>query len=270
MMENQPTISNATDINSDTEIERGNILGVKISALNMDLAVSAIDDLCMSKNSHYVCVTSAHGLVECWYNPQLRPIFNNSGLTTPDGMSIVWLMRLLGYNEVSRVYGPDLLLRVCKHSLKMGYKHFLYGGAPGVPEKLAQSLSDQFPGLKIVGTYSPPFRDLTDEEDQEIIRLINETDADIVWVGLGTPKQERWMNDHVNKLDAPVLVGVGAAFDFISGTKKQAPKWIQGSGFEWLFRLVTEPQRLWRRYIQYPYFAVLIFFQMIGLLKIEK
>jgi N-acetylglucosaminyldiphosphoundecaprenol N-acetyl-beta-D-mannosaminyltransferase len=270
MMENQPTISNATDINSDTEIERGNILGVKISALNLDLAVSAIDDLCNKHTSHYVCVTSAHGIMDCWYKPELRPIFNNSGLTTPDGMSIVWLMRLLGYNEVSRVYGPDLLLRVCKHSLKKGYKHFFYGGAPGVPEKLAQSLSDQFPGLKIAGTYSPPFRTLSDDEDRDIIQLIDESNADIVWVGLGSPKQEIWMDDHVNKLKAPVLVGVGAAFDFISGTKKQAPKWIQGSGFEWLFRLVTEPRRLWKRYIQYPYFAVLILFQMIGFIKFEE
>jgi N-acetylglucosaminyldiphosphoundecaprenol N-acetyl-beta-D-mannosaminyltransferase len=146
-------------------------------------------------------------------------------------------MRLLGYDQVSRVYGPDLLLRICEHSLEKGYKHFFYGGSPGVPEKLAQHLQDNFPGLQIVGTYSPPFRDLSAVEDREIVQLINDTNADFVWVGLGSPKQELWMYDHVNKLNAPVLVGVGAAFDFLSGTKRQAPLWIQGSGFEWLFRL---------------------------------
>jgi N-acetylglucosaminyldiphosphoundecaprenol N-acetyl-beta-D-mannosaminyltransferase len=269
-MENQHITTKTVDQNEGTEIDRGNILGVKISALNLELAESAIDELCNSETSNYVCVTSAHGIMECWYNPELRTIFNNSGLTTPDGMSIVWLLKLFGYKNISRVYGPDLLLSICKHSVKKGYKHFFYGGAPGVADKLAQCLKDQFPGLKIAGTYSPPFRTLSDEEDSEIIRLIDESNADIVWVGLGTPKQEIWMNEHVNKLSAPVLVGVGAAFDFISGTKKQAPLWIQGSGLEWLFRLVTEPRRLWGRYIQYPYFAVLIFFQMIGFIKFEE
>jgi len=268
-MENHNTSEKPNNDNTGTEIDRGNILGVKISALNLDLAVTAIDELCASETSHYVCVTSAHGLVECWYNPEFRPIFNNSGLTTPDGMSIVWLLRAMGYDEVSRVYGPDLLLRICEHSINKGYKHFFYGGAPGVPEKLAQCLIEQYPGLKIVGTYSPPFRELTADEDRDIVNQINETNADFVWVGLGTPKQEIWMDGHVNQLNTAVLIGVGAAFDFISGTKNQAPKWIQGSGLEWLFRLATEPRRLWKRYIQYPYFAVLIFFQMIAILKVE-
>jgi len=182
--------------------------------------------------------------MECQRDPELRRIYNASGMTTPDGMPLVWLSRLHGYHHVDRVYGPDLMLALCERSVKRGYRHFFYGGAEGVPEHLAARLQSRFPGLIVAGTYSPPFRPLRPEEDEQIVQLINETSPDIVWVGLGSPKQERWMAEHIDRLTAPVLIGVGAAFDFHTGRKPQAPRWMQRSGLEWLFRLLTEPRRL--------------------------
>ncbi len=187
-------------------------------------------------------------------------------MTTPDGMPLVWLSRLHGRRHVSRVYGPDLLIAVCQESIRAGYRHFFYGGAEGVPEALAAALLRRFPGLVVAGTYSPPFRPLTPEEDEQIVAMIDRARPDIVWVGLGAPKQEYWMAEHVGRLEAPVMVGVGAAFDFHSGRKKQAPRWMQRSGLEWLFRLLTEPRRLWRRYlINNPLFLWLVALQLLGL-----
>jgi N-acetylglucosaminyldiphosphoundecaprenol N-acetyl-beta-D-mannosaminyltransferase len=171
----------------------------------------------------------------------------------------------MGFRHVERVYGPDLMLAVCEHSAKRGYRHFFYGGAPGVTEKLAVQLRSRFPGLQVAGTYSPPFRPLTPEEDREVVERINSSQPDIVWVGIGAPKQERWMAEHVGRLCAPVLIGVGAAFDFHGGLKKQAPRWMQKSGLEWSFRLMSEPRRLWRRYlVNNPFFLWLIFLQALG------
>jgi N-acetylglucosaminyldiphosphoundecaprenol N-acetyl-beta-D-mannosaminyltransferase len=246
--------------------QRINILGVNISAINMAQAVEIVTGYIVSHESTYVCVTPAHSVMECQHDPTLCNIFNSSGLTTPDGMSIVWLLRLKGFRNVSRVYGPDLMLAVCERSNRQGgFSHYFYGGEPGVPETLAATLQARFPKLQVAGTYSPPFRTLTPEEDQDIIKRINATHPDIVWVGISTPKQERWMAEHIGHLTAPVLIGVGAAFDFISGNKRQAPYWMQRSGLEWLFRLATEPRRLWRRYAQYPLFAMLVLAQELGI-----
>ncbi len=155
---------------------------------------------------------------------------------------------------------------VCAVSVSKGYRHFLYGGAAGLPERLGDRLRQKFPGIEIVGTYSPPFRPLTPDEDEAIIERINESKADIVWIGLSTPKQEYWMAAHLGRLEAPVMVGVGAAFDFLAGLKAQAPRWIQRSGFEWLYRLVTEPRRLWRRYLKIvPLFMFYITLDALGL-----
>jgi len=245
--------------------ERVNLLGVGISAINMTQAVEAIEDWIKQGQQHYVCVTPAHAVMECYLQPELRPIFNGSGLTTPDGMAIVWLLRLKGRNQVSRVYGPDLMLSVCEHSIDRGYKHFFYGGVPGVADELAARLQTCFPGLQVAGTYSPPFHPLSSREDEAIVERINRTLPDIVWIGISSPKQERWMSEHVGKLSAPVLIGVGAAFDFLSGRKKQAPRWIQRSGMEWLFRLASEPRRLWPRYANYPLFVLLVLAQALRL-----
>jgi N-acetylglucosaminyldiphosphoundecaprenol N-acetyl-beta-D-mannosaminyltransferase len=251
------------------EIDRVNILGVKVSALNMNQTIQRIIFWCSEKIPNYVCVTPAHGIMDCWSNPDLRSIFNGSGMTTPDGMAVVWLLKLYGYKSVSRVYGPDLMLSVCQISISQNYRHFFYGGAPGVAEKLAENLRFRYPGLQISGIYSPPYRELTPDEDQNIIHQINTACPDIVWVGISTPKQERWMQEHVRKLNAPVLIGVGAAFDFLSGNKKQAPKWMQKYGLEWLFRFLSEPRRLWRRYIKYPLFVILAMAQYLGITHYE-
>lgn len=230
----------------------------------MAQALETIESWVAQRHPNYICVTPAHGVMDCQRDPSLRRIFNSSGLTTPDGMAIVWLLKLHGYAHVSRVYGPDLMLAVCEQSVQRGYRHFLYGGAPGVAEALAAKLQARLPGLQIAGVYSPPFRPLTPDEDRAVVQQINAAQTDIVWVGISTPKQERWMSEHLGQLTAPVMVGVGAAFDFLSGRKKQAPRWMQRSGLEWLFRLATEPRRLWRRYLQYPRFVVLVLAQLAG------
>jgi N-acetylglucosaminyldiphosphoundecaprenol N-acetyl-beta-D-mannosaminyltransferase len=249
-------------------IERENILGVNISAVNLEQTLEIIGSWINTQSQNYVCVTPAHSIMECYHRPEFRNIFNASGLTTPDGMSIVWLLKLLGNPHVSRVYGPDLMLEIFKHSIERGWKHYLYGGAPQVAEKLATTMQQRFHGLRITGIYCPPFRPLTSGEDKFVIDQINYSQADIVWVGISTPNQECWMADHLGIVNAPVMIGVGAAFDFLSGVKPQAPRWVQRIGFEWLFRLFTEPRRLWRRYAQYPLFGVLVALQILGIKKI--
>jgi N-acetylglucosaminyldiphosphoundecaprenol N-acetyl-beta-D-mannosaminyltransferase len=246
---------------------RLNILGVLVSAINMSLALDTIRDWIIGRKKNYICVTPAHSIMDAYHDPHFRDVLNRSGLTTPDGMAIVWLLKLAGYAGASRVYGPDLMLAAAEASLQHGWTHFLYGGAPGVADKLSEALQDRFPGLKVCGTYCPPFRPLTPAEDQGVVEIINSAQPDIVWVGISSPKQELWMAEHIHRLGSPVLVGVGAAFDFLSGAKKQAPRWIQRNGLEWLFRLASEPRRLWRRYIQYPYFALLVLAQWTGLRK---
>lgn len=249
-------------------IPRVDVLGVGISAINMGMALAIIENWIVRRESHYVCVTPVHSVMECHRDPDLRCIFNASGLTTPDGMPLVWLCHLKGHQYVGRVYGPDLMLALCERSVSRGYRHFFYGGAQGSPEQLAANLQRRFPGLAVVGTYSPPFRSLTPEEDAQVVQMINETTPDVVWVGLGSPRQERWMAAHIGWLIAPVLIGVGAAFDFHAGLKRQAPRWMQRSGLEWLFRLLTEPRRLWRRYlVSNPLFVTLVLLQAIGLRK---
>jgi N-acetylglucosaminyldiphosphoundecaprenol N-acetyl-beta-D-mannosaminyltransferase len=171
---------------------------------------------------------------------------------------------------VRRVYGPDLMLKVCREGVARNYRHFFYGGAEDVAEQLKQKLTERFPGLQVVGTHCPPFRKMTDDEDAALVAQINATNADIVWVGLSTPKQENWMSAHLGKLTAPVMIGVGAAFDFHAGLKKQAPGWMQKIGMEWLFRLVTEPGRLWKRYLKNnPRFVWHFTLQKLGLKRYE-
>lgn len=246
---------------------RLNILGVKISAIRLEQAVEIIMGWLAARTPNYVCVTPAHAIMDCQRDPALKAMFNASGLTTPDGMSVVWLLRWNGYPQVNRVYGPDLMKAVCAASLQAGYRHYFYGGKPGVAEKLAANLTSAYPGLAVAGCYSPPFHELSAAEDCQIISQINASGADIVWVGISSPRQEHWMHDHLGKLNAPVMLGVGAAFDFLSGEKSQAPRWMQRSGLEWLFRLFNEPRRLWPRYSQYPRFVLLVLAQIIGLHK---
>ncbi|MDX1510779.1 MAG: WecB/TagA/CpsF family glycosyltransferase [Nitriliruptorales bacterium] len=231
-------------------IPRVNVLGVGISAIDLSMAVERITEWIETREQHYVCVTGVHGVMESQRDPHLRKIHNESGLTTPDGMPMVWAAHRAGARHVDRVYGPDLMLSVADRAAQRGWTSYFYGGAEGVADRLARNLEDRFEGFRTAGTHSPPFRELTAQEDEQIVEMINDADPDIVWVGLSTPKQERWMAAHVGRLRAPVLVGVGAAFDMHAGLLPQAPVFVQRSGLEWAYRLAREPRRLWRRYLR--------------------
>ncbi|MCE7946645.1 MAG: glycosyltransferase [Chloroflexi bacterium CFX4] len=244
--------------------QRVNILGVGVSAVNMPQALAIIDGWLAARLPRYVCVSNVHSIMSCQADAELRAIHNAAGMVTPDGMPLVWLSRRSGYRHVARVYGPDLLLALCEHGLRHGYRHYFYGGAEGVAARLAAQLTARFDGLQVAGTYAPPFSALSPAEDAQITAQIAASGAHIVWVGLGMPKQERWMAAHTARLPQ-VLIGVGAAFDFHSGMKRQAPRWMQQRGLEWLFRLTSEPRRLWRRYLTtIPPFVVLAAAQQLG------
>ncbi|NJN82766.1 MAG: WecB/TagA/CpsF family glycosyltransferase [Caldilineaceae bacterium] len=243
-----------------------NILGVDVSAINMQQAVQAIEGWIERRERHYVCVTNVHSIMECQHDKALRQVFNQAGLVTPDGVPLVWLNRLAGHRHVERVYGPDLMLAMCERSVPRGYRHYFFGGQTGVPDLLVQKLLHRFPKLQVAGSYSPPFGAWTTQEIQSVTERINQARPDIVWVGLGAPKQERWMAENVGLLETPALIGVGAAFDFHAGLKPQAPHWMQRNGLEWLFRFGTEPRRLWRRYLIYnPLFIGHVLLQLSGL-----
>ena len=230
-------------------IPRVDVLGVGISVVDMATAVDEITAWIERREQHYVCVTGVHGVMESQRDADLMRIHNASGLTTPDGMPMVWAGRRAGATGMRRVYGPDLMLALSERAAERGWKSFFYGGKEGVPERLADKLAARFPGFISVGCYSPPFRPLTADEDEAIVERINGLAPDLVWIGLSTPKQERWMDAHVGRLDATVLLGVGAAFDIHAGNLPQAPRWMQANGLEWLYRVIREPRRLWRRYV---------------------
>jgi N-acetylglucosaminyldiphosphoundecaprenol N-acetyl-beta-D-mannosaminyltransferase len=247
-------------------IPRTNILGVGVSAINMGLALQQIEVWVTRAERQYVCVANVHTITESQRDQRLQSINNLAGMVTPDGMPLVWLSRMKGHPFVERVYGPDLLQAACERSLKTGWQHFFLGGASGVADRLAERFIMRYPGLKIAGTESPPFRGVTHDEDEALIAEINAAGPDILWVGLGAPKQEYWMAEHLGRVSVPVMIGVGAAFDFHTGTKRQAPYWMQRTGFEWLYRLVREPRRLWRRYLVYnPLFIYMVFLHLTGL-----
>lgn len=225
------------------------MLGVEVNTIDMAEALTMFEQWIEARTRTYVCVTGVHGVMESQSDPELRDIHNASGMTTPDGMPMVWCGKYAGAVDMERVYGPELMLRVCELAALRGWKMFFYGAAPGVPDELAARLVAANPRLDVVGTLSPPFRDLTEQEKEDIASTIDAASPDVVWVGLSTPKQERWMHDFRPRLEAPVLVGVGAAFDMHAGRLPQAPGWMQRAGLEWLYRLIKEPRRLWRRYL---------------------
>jgi len=247
-------------------MDRVNILGVGVSAINMEMALAQIEEWIARREPHYVIAAPVNCVVACLRDENLRKIYNRAGMVTPDGMPLVWLSRLMGHPHVDRVYGPDLMLALCDDSRKRGLRHFLYGGwPPEVVDKLAANLQATFPGLQIVGTYAPPFGPITPEQDAEIVSKINAANPDIVWIGLGSIKQDLWADSHVGKLAAPVLIAVGAAFDFHSGAKPQAPRWMMRAGLEWVFRFITEPRRLGARYLRdNPVFVWNVLRQMLG------
>ncbi len=253
-----------------TKQTRANVLGVGISALNMNSAVAEAKALLNSGGKGYICVTAVHGVMEAQSDPAFRAIQNRSFLTTPDGMPTVWVGRLQGHKDMARVYGPDFMLALCQAGVAEGYRHFLYGGQAGVAEQLRQALTARIPGLQIAGTFTPPFRPLNEEEEAELYRQVKESWADILWCGLSTPKQERFMAQYLDRLPVKLMVGVGAAFDINSGRTVDAPAWIKKSGLQWLHRLLQEPRRLWRRYLyNNPRFLSLLLLQFTGLRRYE-
>lgn len=242
------------------------VLGVQISAVDIECALKAIGEWIAQSRPSYVCVTPVHSVMECQRDEQVRAVYNEATMVTPDGMPIVWLGKLAGHRQIDRVYGPDLMLAVCERSVATGWQHFFYGGGEGVAERLREKLCQRFPGLRVVGTCCPPFRSLTEEEDAAVVRQIDRSGADVVWVGLGSPKQDLWMHAHLGRIRAPVMVGVGAAFDFHAGLKSQAPRFMQRSGLEWLYRLLCEPRRLGKRYmIGNPQFVIYLLLEKLGL-----
>lgn len=245
---------------------RVNVLGVGISILNLPLATDLVMRAIQERRRGYITITGVHGVIESQDDPSFRRILNASFLTTPDGMPMVWMGRLAGHREMGRVYGPDLMLEVLARSTHEEVRHFFYGGANGVAMHLKSKLTERFPGLNIVGFYEPPFRPLNPDERAQLVEQVRSTRPDVLWVGLSTPKQEKFMAEYLPDLEVTLMVGVGAAFDFHAGRVKQAPRWMQRSGLEWLFRLWQEPRRLWRRYTRNnPRFLWLALCQKLGL-----
>lgn len=224
------------------------VLGVRVHAVQIDDTIEQIEQWIEErKTGHFVAFTGMHGVTEARHDIQFRNILNSADLVVPDGMPLVWLGRWHKYSLERRVYGPDLMHAFCS---KTGprYRHFFFGGTTGVAEELARTLCGKY-GIVLAGTYTPPFRPLTKEEEMEVAARIAETAPDLLWVGLSTPKQERWMYGHRHQLEVSVMLGVGAAFDLNSGRVRQAPVWMRENGLEWLFRLLVEPRRLWKRYL---------------------
>lgn len=253
-----------------SELERVNILGVGVSAIDMNQALDQIDSWIKSRSRQYVCVCPVHSIMECRRSAEVRSVFNAAAMVTPDGMPVVWVARWKGYEKVRRVYGPDLMEAVMEHSQAVGHRHFLFGGGPGVAVRLTGALRNRFPRVEIAGVYEPPFATLDELATRETAELINAAAPDIVWVGMSSPKQDLWMARMRPLLNAPVLIAVGAAFDFLSGAVSQAPRWMQRSGLEWLYRLGTDPARLWKRYlVDNPWFVWEVTLQMTGLRKFE-
>jgi N-acetylglucosaminyldiphosphoundecaprenol N-acetyl-beta-D-mannosaminyltransferase len=217
--------------------------------LDLSKAAATLERWRTDGQRKYVCLISVHGLVVAQRDPAIRSALNGCGLAAEDGMPLVWWSHLAGFGQARRVCGSDLLDAVCAYGLQRGYRHYFYGGGPNVLELLIDRLQRRHPGLIVAGSCAPPFRPLTADEDAEDIATINEARPDFVWIGLGMPKQEKWMVEHLGKIDATALIGIGAAFDFHAGAKPRAPIWMQRSGLEWLFRLMTEPRRLGHRYL---------------------
>ncbi len=231
---------------------RVDILDVPTDGQRFDSAIRQLIAWASEANGRrYVCTCPVYTLMMGREQPAVMAALRGADMVAADGMPVVWLQKKLGAPLAERVYGPDVLLAVSEASVASGLRHVFYGGLPGVPEKLVETLIARFPGLRIAGAYSPPVAPLGSAPDDEAIARLNGLDADIIWVGLGSPKQDLWMALHRPYLNAPLLIGVGAAFDMIAGVKKQAPRWMQRSGLEWLYRLLQEPGRLGRRYLIY-------------------
>ncbi len=242
------------------------ILGIPLALIDYAQTLDWIEEVIAAGQRSYICVCNVHAVMAAAEDSELRQALLRSSINVPDGQPLVWAMRALGHRLDSRVYGPELMAQACARAARAEQRLYLYGGRnQGALVQLALNLRQRYPGIKIVGGYSPPHRPLTDEERVAVVREINAAKADVVWVGIGVPKQEKWMTEMRATLKAPVLIGVGAAFDFHAGLVPQAPGWMQQLGLEWVYRLAHEPRRLWRRYTRYnPRFVLAFGRQMIG------
>lgn len=249
---------------------RLNVLGVRVTAFDLKTAVAEMEAALLENRRAYASTCPVYTLMQGHERAEVRAALNAADWVTPDGMPVVWALRALGARAVGRVYGPDLMLALSELSAQRGYSQFYLGGAPGVADQLAATLQARFPGLSVAGTLCPPFRTLSPAEEDSMIEQINAAGAHIVWVGLGSPKQDLWMHRYRSRLNAPLLVAVGAAFDFFTGRQQQAPRWMQQSGLEWAYRLAAEPRRLWRRYLIYnPKFLWQLALQLSGVRRYE-
>jgi N-acetylglucosaminyldiphosphoundecaprenol N-acetyl-beta-D-mannosaminyltransferase len=229
-----------------------NVLGVCVNAVQIPEVVQQMERWIEDRKvGRFIAVANTHVVMESQQDDSFKELINSADLCVPDGMPLIWCGRFRGHPLPRRVYGPELMITFCRKTAAKGYRHFFYGGDPAVSDELVKRLQESCPGVQIAGAYSPPFRPLTREEDDEIIERINLARPDVLWVGLGCPKQERWIHDHRQQLKVAAMVAVGQAFDLLSGRKKPAPAWMSENGLEWVFRLIQDPRRLWRRYLVY-------------------
>jgi N-acetylglucosaminyldiphosphoundecaprenol N-acetyl-beta-D-mannosaminyltransferase len=254
-----------------TERASANILGVGVHAVDMTAAVGLIQDALAEGRKGYVCLTGVHGIMEAQRDPEFRRVLDRALLVAPDGMPTVWVGRAQGFHHMRRVYGPDLMRTVCAQSVAQRTSHFLYGGKPGIVQELQKNLESWYPGIRIVGTYTPPFRALLPDEQRAIEAQLARLSPDIVWVGLSTPKQERFMAENIEGFSCGVMIGVGAAFDVHTGNMTDAPRWMKQAGLQWLHRLCQEPSRLGKRYlINNPAFLWRLALQLTGLRRYQR
>lgn len=254
------------------ELSSTRILGTRIHIVEnpgvaqiMDHWIRKEPDVC-----HYVVNTGMHGIITAHREPSFKEVLNSADLFAPDGIFVTLLARLKGFSIDRANTGPALMWEFGKIANQSGHKYFIYGDTDDTCQALAVKLHQAFPGIRLVGQYSPPFRDLTQQEDDDVVKMINEAQPDVLWVGLGAPKQERWMYEHQRRLKVPVVVGVGAAFKYHSGVINRAPRWIRKSSLEWLWRLGQEPRRVWRRvFLDAPQFLLLVALEMLGIRKYD-
>lgn len=224
------------------------VLGVDIDVLTWDQAIDRIFGWAAARESRIVCICNVHNIVTALQEKAHASSLRAADMATPDGAPLAWMLRRKGHAHQERISGPDLMIKCCEHAAQNGEAFFFYGATPETLSRLEKNLHRQFPDLRIAGSYSPPFRALSEKEDAAIVDMINRSGAGVVWVGLGCPKQEAWMRDHRGRINA-VMIGVGAAFDFHAGVVKRAPLWMQRRGLEWLYRLMQDPRRLAKRYL---------------------
>jgi N-acetylglucosaminyldiphosphoundecaprenol N-acetyl-beta-D-mannosaminyltransferase len=242
----------------DERLPQRSIIGTPVTSIALDRLLRVFDAWVAKSQDRYVVFRDVHGVIVARNDAQLDLAHKKADIVAPDGLPLVWVLRALGADKVTRVCGPDVLPAACEYGLSRGWRHYFYGGAPGVAEKLSSSLINKYPGLQIVGTQCPPFRPLTSEENEMSCSEIRAAQPDFVWVGLGTPKQEVWMFEHRGQFGGAIMLGIGAAFDFHANIVSRAPTWMQRAGLEWAYRLLSEPKRLWKRYLMMaPLFVVL-------------